>query len=428
MFVLQNATRPFRGIPGLRIEPIEMTTTRSPFDLSLFLREREARYIGYIEYSTDLFDASYDRPDDWPLRTLLEGIVADPDRRISVLPILTEAERHQLLVEWNDTAADYPKDKCIHELFEEQVERTPDAIAVTFERQQLTYQELNVRANQLAHYLRQLNVGPEGLVGICVERSLEMVVGLLGILKAGGAYVPLDPAYPSERVKFMLEDAQVSVVVTQEKCLEICQGSAVSRQPTYVCLDRDWPVIQRESAENPANESGSENLAYVIYTSGSTGQPKAVPVSHGSVVNCLYSIGQRLGFIHRDVMLAVTTISFDIAALELYLPLFVGGTVAVVSREDALEGTELVRRLAESSATVMQATPLTWRMLMEVGWKGARMDSRSFAAASQCRENWLKACLCGERFGTSTVPPKVQFGLRFTRLSLAKGRFPSAGR
>ena len=194
MFVLQNATSPFSGIPGLRIEPIELETSRSPFDLSLFLREREGKYIGYIEYSTDLFDRDRIERMAGHFQTLLEAIVADPDQSIATLPILTEAERHQILVEWNDTAADYPKDKCIHELFEEQVERTPDAIALEFEDEQVTYRELNRRANQLAHYLISLGIGPEKLVGICVERSIEMVVGLLGILKAGGAYVPLDPS------------------------------------------------------------------------------------------------------------------------------------------------------------------------------------------------------------------------------------------
>ena len=209
MFVLQNATSPFGGISGLRIEPIELETTRSPFDLSLFLREREGKYIGYIEYSTDLFNRDRIERMAGHFQTLLEAIVADPDQSIATLPILTEAERHQLLVDWNDTAADYPKDKCIHQLFEEQVERTPDAIALEFEDKQITYRELNRRANQLAHHLISLGIGPEKLVGICVERSIEMVVGLLGILKAGGAYVPLDPAYPEERLRFMLDDSQV---------------------------------------------------------------------------------------------------------------------------------------------------------------------------------------------------------------------------
>jgi len=210
MFVLQNTPRPFPETSGFSIERVDVLAETSPFDLSLYLRERNGKLIGFIEYSTDLFDRSTIERMIGHFQTLLEGIVANPDQLISTLPLLTEAERHQLLVEWNDTAAEYPKDSCIHELFEAQVERTPDAIAAEFEGKRLSYRELNSRANQLAHYLRRLGVGPESLVGICIERSLEMIVGLLGILKAGGAYVPLDPAYPRERLRFMLEDAQVS--------------------------------------------------------------------------------------------------------------------------------------------------------------------------------------------------------------------------
>ena len=217
MFVLQNTPRPIPQPTGLSIERVDVLPATSPFDLSLYLREREGKLIGFVEYNTDLFDSSTIERMIGHFETLLKGIVADPEQPISTLPVLTEAERHQLLVEWNDTEADYPKDSCIHELFEAQVEKTPEAIAVQFEEKQLTYRELNSRANQLAHYLRRLGIGPEKLVGICIERSLEMVVGLLGILKAGGAYVPLDPAYPRERLAFMLEDAQVSVLLTQEK-------------------------------------------------------------------------------------------------------------------------------------------------------------------------------------------------------------------
>ena len=203
---------------------------------------------------------------------LLHGIVADPDRRVSELPILTEAEEHQLLIEWNDTKKDYPKDKCIHQLFEEQVEKTPDAIAVVFEDQQLTYRELNTRANQLAHYLHKQGVGPESLVGICVERSLEIVVGLLGILKAGGAYVPLDPEYPKERLAFILQDTHAPVLLTQRRILEggfedrsskIADGDSRSSIPflselegldsqlKVVCLDTDSKNFIHESTENP---------------------------------------------------------------------------------------------------------------------------------------------------------------------------------
>jgi len=371
MFAFQNTPLPNLSLPDLKSESIEVDGGIAKFDLTFSLAEKDQGIAGYVEYSTDLFDHATIGRMIGHFQTLLEGIVSDPDQRISDLPILSEAERNQLLLEWNDTKADYPKNRGIHKLFEEQAERTPDAIAVAFEAQQLTYRDLNTRANQLGHYLISLGVRPGKLVGICVGRSLEMVVGLLGILKAGGAYVPLDPSYPKERLAFMVEDAHLSVVVAQEKFLESDQLPTVSSQPLHVCLDRDWSLVRTQSPETPDSHWHSDSLAYVIYTSGSTGQPKGVQVSHRSVVNCLHSISRRLGFTGRDVLLAVTTISFDIAALELYLPLLVGGTVIVASREEAADGTALLRRLEECSATAMQATPSTWRLLLDAGWQGS---------------------------------------------------------
>ena len=219
MFVLQNTPRPLPQAAGLSIERVDVLPATSLFDLSLYLRERDGKFIGFFEYNTDLFEPSTIERMIGHFETLLEGIVADPEQPISTLPILTEAERHQVLVEWNNTETEYPKDVCIHELFEAQAARTPEAIALEFEGKQLTYGELNRRANQLAHYLRRLGIGPEKLVGICIERSIEMVIGLLGILKAGGAYVPLDPSYPRERLAFMLEDSQVSVLADPSKAL-----------------------------------------------------------------------------------------------------------------------------------------------------------------------------------------------------------------
>ena len=250
------------------------------------------------------------------------------------MPILTESERHQLLVEWNDTAADYPKDKCIHKLFEEQADYAPDATAVEFEGQRLTYRELNARANQLGRHLMSLGAGPEALVGICVERSIEMIVGLLGILKAGAAYVPLDPSYPSERLKFMIEDAQLSFMVTQEKYRESWQGSAIGRQPACVCMDRDWPLIQRQSPDNPEADCNSSNLSYVIYTSGSTGLPKGVAIEHRNTINLIewakkvYKADELAG------VLASTSICFDLSVFEMFLPLTSGGKVILA--ENAL--------------------------------------------------------------------------------------------
>jgi amino acid adenylation domain-containing protein len=366
MFVLQNATRPFSGIPGLRIEPLEVAARRSPFDLSLFLRERGGKYIGHFEYSTDLFNRDRIERMAGHYRTLLEGIVADPDQSIATLPILTEAERHQILVEWNDTAADFPKDKGIHQLFEEQVERIPEAIAVEFEDRQITYQELNRRANQLAHHLISLGIGPEKLVGICVERSIEMVVGLLGILKAGGAYVPLDPAYPEERLQFMVQDAQVSVLLTQSKLLDQHEkrdppSSILHPRLTAVCLDRDWRLIAQQKEDNPKELVTSENLAYVIYTSGSTGTPKGVAIEHRNTVNLLYWAKSTYGPPELAGVLASTSICFDLSIFELFVPLSWGGKIILV--ENALS----LRERADRGLTLINIVPSVLAQVLALG-------------------------------------------------------------
>jgi amino acid adenylation domain-containing protein len=378
MFAFQTFAAPNLNLAGLTTEIVDVDTGTSKFDLTLSLAEHDGNLCGFFEYNTDLFDQSTVERMIGHFQNLLDAIVVDPDQSIAVLPILTEAERHQILVEWNDTAADYPRDKCIHQLFEEQVERTPEAIAVEFADQQITYGALNRRANQLAHYLISLGIGPEKLVGICVERSIEMVVGLLGIMKAGGAYVPLDPAYPEERLRFMIQDAQLSVLLTTETLAEDREWLVLSEvegtvpgDSAVVCLDRDWPVIAQQQAGDPKQSVKSDNLAYVIYTSGSTGRPKGVPIEHRSVINCLHSLSERLRFNHRDVLLAVTTISFDISVLELFLPLIIGGKVVVASRDQAGDGTELGSILANSAITALQATPSTWRLLTEAGWEGS---------------------------------------------------------
>ncbi|MHC5729184.1 MAG: AMP-binding protein, partial [Nostoc sp.] len=220
MFVLQNAPISEVEMAGLTISSLPTQSAVAKFDLTLSLQNTETGLVGVWEYNADLFDASTIERMSGHFQTLLEGIVANPQERISQLPLLTELEQQQLLVDWNDTQSNYSQDKCIHQLFEEQVKRTPDAVAVVFGNQQLTYHQLNSRANQLAHYLRSVGVGTDVLVGLCVERSLEMMVGLLGILKAGGAYVPLDPEYPQDRLSFMLEDAQLSVLLIQQHLIE----------------------------------------------------------------------------------------------------------------------------------------------------------------------------------------------------------------
>ncbi|MFG6101405.1 amino acid adenylation domain-containing protein [Leptothoe sp. EHU-05/26/07-4] len=363
-FILQNTPKVEFELPGLTLTPFEVESTKAVFDLRLDVVETDSGLEGFWEYSTDLFDASTINRMRGHFEILLKAIAADPQQQVDQLPLLTESEQHQL-VAWNQTQADYPKEACIHELFEAQVESTPDAIAIVFEEQTLTYLELNQRANRLAHYLKKLKVKPEVLVGICVERSLEMVIGLLGILKAGGAYVPIDPAYPQERIAWILSDSQISVLVTQEHLLEkLPQHGAHA-----LCLDKDihWETV---SPNSPLNIAKPENLAYVIYTSGSTGRPKGVQIPHGAVVNFLKSMSREPGLTASDTLLAVTSISFDIAALELYLPLITGAHLNLVSREVATDGKQLQKQLNTSGATVMQATPVTWRMLLTAGWQG----------------------------------------------------------
>jgi amino acid adenylation domain-containing protein len=364
-FGFRNTPRFSIQLAGLKAQEFEVDSEIARFDLNLFMEEDESSLRGYVNYNTDLFNVDTIQRLITHFKNLLKSIVTDPGQRISNLSILSETEQHQVLIEWNDTEREYPGTKCIHQLFENQVEKSPDAVALVFEDQQLTYWELNQRANQLAHYLRKLGVRPEVTVGICVERSFEMVVGLLGILKAGGAYVPLDPEYPKERFAFMLDDAQISVLLTQPKLLP----QFVDFNAHVLCLDKDWGKIAQENYANPDNLAIAENLAYIIYTSGSTGQPKGVQVQHRSVVNLLSSMARRPGLSDQDTLLAVTTLSFDIAGLELYLPLTVGAQTILVSREIASDCRRLAGTLSGSGVTVMQATPTTWGMLLDNDWQ-----------------------------------------------------------
>ena len=363
------------GLPDAKMNLGEITVEAVPlgrqpaqFDLTLMMAEAGEGLAAAMYYNTALFDPPTIRRMLTHLETLLEEIARDPARPVSTYSLLTETERHRLLVEWNQTDMDYPREQCVHHLVEAQAERTPDAVAVIFEGKRLTYQELNRRANRLARYLQELGVGPDSLVGIYVERSPEMLIGLLGVLKAGGAYVPLDPAYPQERLAFMLADSGAEVLLTQERLLD----ALPEHSARVICLDADWGEMADMEESNPTSDVTPDHLAYVIYTSGSTGKPKGVQVLHRGVVNFLYSMREEPGLSAEDVLLAVTTLSFDIAVLELFLPLIVGAQVEIVPREVASDGALLAARLADSGATVMQATPATWRMLIEAGWEGDR--------------------------------------------------------
>ncbi len=367
MFAFQNSPMPNLNLPGLTLTPLDnIHTQTAKFDLFLSLIELSNGLNGFMEYNSDLFETETIERMLSNYNTLLKSIINAPETPVKELNCQDNNQKNKILYEWNATDKDYTRELCVHQLFEEQAERSPDATAIRFGAESLTYQQLNQRANQLARYLQKLGLKPGSLVGISVERSIEMVVGLLGILKAGGAYVPLDPAYPMERLSYILADTQAKILLTQEILAESFNGVPAQ----LVCLDRDWSRISLEDPGQAEVNPSSDDLAYVIHTSGSTGKPKGVQIPHRALVNFLGSMQREPGLSEDDVLLAVTTLSFDIAGLELYLPLVVGAQVVIASREVASDGMLLSQELERSGATVMQATPTTWQMLLNAGWQG----------------------------------------------------------
>ncbi len=332
------------------------------FDLSLELDDQLEGLVGRFEYNTDLFDVATIHRMVGHWQTLLESIVADPVQHIGEVPLLTKTEQHQLLMEWNVADIEYPDDKCIHQLFEAQVERTPDAVAVIFEEKSLTYSELNRKANQLAHFLQQQGVRPEVPVGIYVERSLEMVVGLLAILKTGGAYVPLDLTYPIERLAFMLADTQAPVLCTQQQF--------ITKLPKFkghvVCLDTDGERIARESEGNPVSSVTGNCLAYVIYTSGSTGKPKGVLINHVSAVRLFEATRALFHFDHRDVWSLFHSYAFDFSVWELWNPLVSGGRVVVVPYDVSRSSEAFYNLLRTERVTILNQCPSAFHQLIRV--------------------------------------------------------------
>jgi amino acid adenylation domain-containing protein/non-ribosomal peptide synthase protein (TIGR01720 family) len=359
-FLFQHSPLQALHLPGLQASLINTDPGTAKFDLMLMLEESQGELTGDFEYNTDLFEAATIERMAGHFERLLGSLLEHPDQSIATLPLLTEAEERQL-IEWNQTATNYPREASIQQLFEAQVARTPDAVAVVYDAQHLTYRELNERANRLAHYLRKQGVGPESLVGIYAERSLEMIVGILGILKAGGAYLPLDLMYPPERIAFMLADAQASVLLTQENLK--AQISDLRAELHLVSLDSDWPLIAQESDENPEHRTTGENLAYVIYTSGSTGTPKGVAVPQRAINRLVFNTNY-IAFKSSDRIAQASNASFDAATFEIWGALLHGGRLIGISKETALSPKRLAAQLREDGITTLFLTTALFNQLV----------------------------------------------------------------
>lgn len=350
--------------------------------------------------------------------TLVESAIANPEVAISELNILSDSERQQVLFDFNDTKADYPKDKCIHELIEEQAVRTPEAIAVICEDEQLTYLELNTRANQLARYLKTLGVGPEQLVGICLERSLRMVVGILGILKAGAAYVPLDPTYPGERLAFMLEDSQVSVLLTQHQLIQ----RLPYHEAQIVSLDTDWPLISQQGKENPGSTALAENLAYVIYTSGSTGKPKGVMITHANLCHYVQAMAPVLSITAGVSYLHTASIAFSSSVRQLMAPLSHGAAIVVATAEQIRDPLELFAVIKRNGVTTIDIVPSYWR---NCNHALASLDAKS---RSVLLDNNLRLIVSASEPLLSDVPSQWTFEFKHgARLINMFGQTETAG-
>ncbi|REJ47827.1 MAG: amino acid adenylation domain-containing protein [Microcystis flos-aquae DF17] len=368
MFALQNAPLNALKLPNLKAQYLAVENQRIKFDLSLFLEEIETEkgsYLeGFWEYDGDLFTPERITRMVGHFQTLLKGIVANPQQTIGELPLLTESEKQQLLVEWNQTQTSYPDHYCIHQLFEEQVVKTPDAIAVIDGEKSLTYEQLNQKANQLAYYLQNLGVKTEDLVGICIERSVLMIIGLLGILKAGAAYIPLDPNYPSERLAYMLEDSAVSVLLTQENLVDTLPNYL----GTIFCLDQDGKILDHHPQDNLLHPMTSENLAYVIYTSGSTGKPKGVLIQHQSLLNLVSWHQNAFDITTIDRVTQLAGIAFDASVWEIWPYLTAGACLAIVPPDLLTSPKQLQEWLIAKKITVsFLPTPLA-ETLIPLDW------------------------------------------------------------
>ena len=360
MFVFQNFSTKTNRVSQLMLSQVPVDIGTSMFDLTLSMWEENDGLNGKFEYNTDLFDRETIQRMVEHFKTLFSSIVSNPDQHLSELSLLPEAERHRLLVEYNDTKRAYPTDKTLVDLFEEQATRSPDALAVKFEDIELSYSQLNARANQLAHYLKSVGVGPEIMVGLFMERSIEMVVSIYGIIKSGGAYVPIDPEYPPDRLTYVIQDTNIPVVLTQTHL-----ANRLPENVTAIHLDADWEMISRQSDVNLTHSTTPGNLAYVIYTSGSTGRPKGVMNEHRGIVNRLIWMQEEYQLTPADRVLQKTPYGFDVSVWEFFWPLLYGAALFVAQPGGHRDSAYLVNFIMEHRITTLHFVPSMLHLFLE---------------------------------------------------------------
>lgn len=350
-----------------KMEVIDRRRHISQFDLSLHIYETKKTLNCVLEYNTNLFKRSRIERMAGHFLEMVKSLMIEPEQKLKNIPILTEKEKEVILGEWNATTVEFPREKCIHQLFEDQVLKTPNITAIRDDRKKVTYTELNEKSNKLARYLHDSGAVEGSLVSICMERSTDILVALLAVLKAGCTYIPLDPIYPKDRLALILEDGNPALMITEKKLLE-----SLPQTKTKNIFIEEYEAYKDYSGENTDFSVTPNTVAYLIYTSGSTGKPKGVQLEHFSVVNFLASMAKQPGITPEDVILAVTTISFDIAGLEMYLPILYGASIFIASQETSMNPDLLIQKIEESKATILQATPVTFRMLNSAEWKGAK--------------------------------------------------------
>ncbi|MBY7142457.1 amino acid adenylation domain-containing protein [Virgibacillus sp. NKC19-3] len=385
LFTFHNEPRTEIEVADLGISPMNVDIGYTQFDVSLTIQEGfNGELLGAFEYSTDLFKPETIQRMVKHYCNLLQSIVKNPMKRIGELTLLSKKEEERLIVDWNNTEEPFPEKTCIHELIEEQVKSTPLNTAVIYENEELTYKELNERANQLGHYLRKSGVTRGQAVGIYLNRSPEMLISIFGILKAGGCFVPLDPSYPKERIAYMIEDAKVEVIVTNQKEATYLNGVNI------ISLQEEVSNITEQSIDNLSKINTSSDVAYIIYTSGSTGKPKGVAIKIRSLVNLLYAFKNFLPIQTNDNLLAITSLSFDISLLELLYPLISKSTVVIATDDEITDGRLLLKKIIKNNITIMQATPSAWGNIINCGWEPDIKIEKIISGGEELKEDLAK--------------------------------------